>query len=39
MRARHAGRNLVLADWFVFVRDEVALSLAEIAGPAAEWAA
>ena len=37
LRSRHAGRNLALADWLVFVRDEVVLSLAEIAGPPATW--
>lgn len=37
MQARHCNRDLVLADWIVFVRDECALSLAEIAGPAAVW--
>jgi hypothetical protein len=38
MKARHDGFELRLADWLVFVRDEVVLSLAEIAGPAAVWA-
>jgi hypothetical protein len=38
MQARHTTCNLVLADWLVFVRDEVVLSLAEIAGPEAVWA-
>jgi hypothetical protein len=37
MQAAHADRALVLNDWFVFVRDEVVLSLAEIAGPPAVW--
>jgi hypothetical protein len=37
MRARHDDCALELADWIVFVRDEVALSLAEIAGPPAVW--
>ncbi len=37
MQHRHCNRELVLADWFVFVRDEVVLSLAEIAGPPADW--
>lgn len=37
MQARHAARALVLVDWFVFVRDECVLSLAEIAGPEAVW--
>lgn len=37
MQARHCNRNLVLTDWLVFVRDEVVLSLAEIAGPPAVW--
>jgi hypothetical protein len=37
MQARHGNRNLALTDWLVFVRDEVVLSLAEIAGPPAVW--
>jgi hypothetical protein len=37
MQAAHEGRALVLNDWFVFVRDECVLSLAEIAGPPAVW--
>jgi hypothetical protein len=37
MHERHRGRNLALADWLVFVRDDVVLSLAEIAGPEAAW--
>ena len=37
MQHRHCNRELALADWFVFVRDEVVLSLAEIAGPPVEW--
>jgi hypothetical protein len=37
MQSRHRDRALVLADWLVFVRDEVVLSLAELAGPAAVW--
>jgi len=37
MQARHCNRELTLADWLVFVRDEVVLSLAEIAGPPAGW--
>lgn len=37
MQARHCNRELALVDWFVFVRDEVVLSLAEIAGPEAAW--
>lgn len=37
MQHRHCNRELVLADWLVFVRDEVVLSLAEIAGPPPDW--
>jgi hypothetical protein len=37
MQSRHVDQRLVLTDWIVFVRDEVAISLAEIAGPAAVW--
>ena len=37
MQAAHEDRPLVLNDWFVFVRDECVLSLAEIAGPPAVW--
>lgn len=37
LKARHDDITLDLADWLVFVRDEVVLSLAEIAGPAARW--
>ena len=37
MVAEHHGRSLRLCDWLVFVRDEVVLSLAEIAGPPAVW--
>ena len=37
MQHRHCNRDLVLADWLVFVRDEVVLSLAEIAGPPPDW--
>lgn len=37
LQHRHCNRELGLADWLVFVRDEVVLSLAEIAGPAAVW--
>ena len=37
MQARHCNRELALVDWFVFVRDECVLSLAEIAGPAVAW--
>jgi hypothetical protein len=39
LRHAHEGRALELADWLVFVRDECVLSLAEIAGPPAAWAA
>lgn len=35
--AEHRGRALQLCDWLVFVRDEVVLSLAELAGPPAVW--
>jgi hypothetical protein len=35
--AEHAHHPLPLADWLVFVRDEVVLSLAELAGPRAVW--
>jgi hypothetical protein len=38
MQHRHCNRELVLADWLVFVRDEVVLSLGEIAGPPPDWA-
>lgn len=37
MVAEHHGRSLQLCDWLVFVRDEVVLSLAELAGPPAVW--
>ena len=37
MQHRHCNRELELTDWLVFVRDEVVLSLAEIAGPPADW--
>jgi hypothetical protein len=37
LRMQHTGHNLVLSDWLVFVRDEVVLSLAELAGPPAAW--
>jgi hypothetical protein len=35
--AAHHHSSLQLCDWLVFVRDEVVLSLAELAGPAAVW--
>ena len=37
MQHRHCNLELELTDWFVFVRDEVVLSLAEIAGPPPTW--
>ena len=37
MVGAHDGRALRLSDWLVFVRDEVVLSLAELAGPPAVW--
>jgi hypothetical protein len=37
MLAEHHGSALHLSDWLVFVRDEVVLSLAELAGPPAVW--
>lgn len=37
MQARHDDTRLVLTDWFVFVGEDVVLSLAEIAGPPAVW--
>jgi hypothetical protein len=37
MHNRHCNRELELVDWLVFVRDEVVLSLAEIAGPQPDW--
>lgn len=39
LRRQHDGRALQLFDWLVFVRSDVVLSLAELAGPAARWAA
>lgn len=39
LRRQHRGRALQLCDWLVFVRDDVVLSLAELAGPTASWAA
>ena len=39
MVAAHDGRDLVLADWLVFLGDGTVLSFAELAGPAARWAA
>jgi hypothetical protein len=37
MRAAHEGRDLVLADWLVFVGDGTVLSMAELAGPPTAW--
>jgi hypothetical protein len=37
MVAEHRGRSLRLCDWLVFVRDEVVLSVAELAGPPPVW--
>ena len=37
LQVQHRDRALVLCDWLVFVRDEVVLSLAELAGPRARW--
>lgn len=37
LRAEHDGRALQLCDWLVFVEDGAVLSLAELAGPAAQW--
>ena len=39
LRNEHDGHALVLCDWLVFVRDDTVLSLAELAGPPAPWAA